>query len=950
MKENKFGIEEENQYGTLIAFSFLFFVVCFIYLSVIIKYLIQYYHKKKLCVFWIDYCILIFTSMVFIAIYIVDLFLHKKREEIFRNENERIFPIVILLSLAAMCYTIIYSLLFDGIAAFQLSVKMNKMLKIKENDFFALSEKIKNINVSNIINFKNMKYYYKYYIIFALLNIVFLVICFLTYINTATPTDTPTATTTDDNPEFSFYDYFNYLLRFYHLIILVSFILIIIYMNKSKKSLLKKQYFNSNRIAQKVYDVYFSHIIYFTDIFSFKLVTDLIINIPALFFLSLEKFNVFTFILSEFVIILYIFLGGNENLSIDKICKAGKISKPIQILFCFKKIDFHFGEKDRRVIFEEFNFNYSKEEKEVINSLNITILKNIENRLIEFDNDEKLNESREDDSIFGIDNNSTTNFLNKKSNTIIDIDFKTVQEFYLIQKIIMLFFTTNKDVYESAMEAMNESCSPIKKLNQGRKIKAMNINSQNKDIDRDIYMTNINRASRLSIKESKRMKSLLKLSENDIFTSIEEKEIYEGLKNKFNLKNETYTYKIESLFSSELFELFPFYQMKINTIINSLNPTININLFKKFVKRNNDANLKNDSISNRNSSIFIKSHKNSESDSESDDDETGIKEDNKKEIENNFYYTYDLYLMYEIYDRKDFVDSEELNMIITEYNKYLLTMVKNMNYSFLPLILGIFSLDIYDLNKIIIVYRNPLYFSNFSHFNHWINYYITEEPEIIRVSSLFNEVIDVNEIEIKNGLELNEIDYDEVEKNLQNDYSFLKKIKNIYPIIHLFIGNENQDGEEQGLFKGGDQSEFKNKKNIFTENSILGEFSSANKDMEIIDVLNRNISISNYNEGSNTLSNFANENSLFDKEYYYMSGNIIRTIKIYFTHLFRRNCELNKKNKKLDNDKYLIDSESYCNFLQKQLISFLNKKSLFDDEEKDGNNDDIDNNKIKNKK
>ena len=289
-------------------------------------------------------------------------------------------------------------------------------------------------------------------------------------------------------------------------------------------------------------------------------------------------------------------------------------------------------------------------------------------------------------------------------------------------------------------------------------------------------------------------------------------------------------------------------------------------------------------------------------------------------------------------------------MIITEYNKYLLTMVKNMNYSFLPLILGIFSLDIYDLNKIIIVYRNPLYFSNFSHFNHWINYYITEEPEIIRVSSLFNEVIDVNEIEIKNGLELNEIDYDEEEKNLQNDYSFLKKIKNFYPIIHLFIGNENQDGEEQGLFKGGDQSEFKNKKNIFTENTILGEFSSANKDMEIIDVLNKNISISNYNEGSNTLSNFANENSLFDKEYYYMSGNIIRTIKIYFTHLFRRNCELNKKNKKLDKDKYLIDSESYCNFLQKQLISFLNKKSLFDDEEKDENNDDIDNNKIKNKK
>ena len=53
----------------------------------------------------------------------------------------------------------------------------------------------------------------------------------------------------------------------------------------------------------------------------------------------------------------------------------------------------------------------------------------------------------------------------------------------------------------------------------------------------------------------------------------------------------------------------------------------------------------------------------------------------------------------------------ELNLIET---------IKNINYTVILLILGVFNIEICGENKIIILYRNPLYFSNFNLFNHWI--------------------------------------------------------------------------------------------------------------------------------------------------------------------------------------------------------------------------------------
>lgn len=820
--------------------------------------------------------------------------------------SKNIFSILIITSLCIMCFTIIDTLLFDSITAILLSFKMNKLKSIKTKDLMQVTQKCKNINIIDILKIKT---HYIYYIIFPVINTFFIILAILAFMDTDI---------SHFDGIFNLKSYFGYLLRYYHLSVLALLIISIIYMNVSKGSLLKKEYFNKNRIAKKVYDIHFTQIVYFTDVISFKLIADLIMNVPALFFLTLAQFNTFSLIISEFMIFLYIFIGGSEYFVIDEDSKAGVINKYIKFWFCFKKLNFHFGEKDHRAILDDFNFQYSAEEQNILQSLNLTMVKNIEYKLIDDGNNlerEEENEFIELQTNKSLKKNITNNLIKKKI-----LDFKNISEFYLVQKLLMIFFQKNEKIYDNSLKNMEENGIQIKKLGKERitqRKSKVSLNSTDNS-----FGSNVNRISRMSIQESKKIITKIESKQNDLFTSFEEKELFEELRLKFNIKDEDYTFNLESIFASDFFELFPFFQMTIRTILRSLNPARNLKIFSKFIQRKTEEKRKY-TIKNIKSksriSIINKIKKVNILDDSSDSDDDNLK--NSKELEKDLYYTYDLFLMYEMYDKKDFINYNELKDIILSYKKYLFSVVKNMNYSFLPLIIGIFELEIYDSKKVIILYRNPLYFTNFSKFNHWINFYLTEDPEKIKVSSMYNDIININEIEIKNSLQLNSLDYDEIKKNLENDYKFLSELNKVYPIIHLFIGDET----------GTNKEDFKNKKkrrndnfyySSYNENSILGDVSlSGEESFGMLDMIG-DISINDlYNEDANNINELT---SLFDKEYYTMSGNDIRTIKVYFTNLFRKDCTLtNELNP---------DARDYCDYLQEQLNNYLLNSTLFEDE------------------
>ena len=112
-----------------------------------------------------------------------------------------------------------------------------------------------------------------------------------------------------------------------------------------------------------------------------------------LLFMSSAKFDSWTLIVSEIAIFLYIFFGGSEYFVIDRHSKAGRMNKFIQIFFCLKKLDFHFGEKDVRSIFDQIKFDYSKEEKNILDNLNIKIIKNVEYDLLKDENENSFSNS-----------------------------------------------------------------------------------------------------------------------------------------------------------------------------------------------------------------------------------------------------------------------------------------------------------------------------------------------------------------------------------------------------------------------------------------------------------------------------------------------------------------------------------------------------------------------------
>jgi hypothetical protein len=297
--------------------------------------------------------------------------------------------------------------------------------------------------------------------------------------------------------------------------------------------------------------------------------------------------------------------------------------------------------------------------------------------------------------------------------------------------------------------------------------------------------------------------------------------------------------------------------------------------------------------------------------------------DNK--TENNLFYTYNSLLMMEVYEPEEFISFEELQKFTLSYGSYLLDTIKNINYTFIPLILGIFNIEICGENKVVILYRNPLFFTNSSHFNHWINFCITEGPERLKVSILQNDVIDVNEIEIKNSLKMNETDYDEIINNIKKDFNFFMKMNiQVYPIINLFIGDENGSG---GGIIGNN--------NDANESSLMGDTSLQQNNLSgLLNNLDEggfNNNISNSGKDKNNIEEDLYEtetNSLVDKEYYSMTGNDIHTLKIYFTHFFRLDCELNKQNDK--NDNMILKSNHYCQYLEGQLQTYLTKTTLFE--------------------
>ena len=917
------SINYDNQlYISILIFSISSFIIFLLYFLSIIIYLKQNYHTKKINLFWINYSIINFVFILFLGLYILKLFIRKKERENSPNLLSSDFlSVIINILLVMFIYSIITNLILDFISAFKAYDKIKKLslINIKESKYLEL--KLKEIKLQNIFNENS---YFIFFIIVNIIHIGFLLLFILAYLDT---------NITRTAGFFNINHFFNYLVKNYYFIVLLCFLVYMILLTKWKKLLMNSNYYNPNLFDQKLFNIYSNRAIYYTNILNYQFIIEALLNIPIILFLLIQKISILSFIILYFSMFSYIYLGGTFYLNLDENNNVTDFPTLVKKLFCFNNKTIYFRDKKIKDVFDDFIYHYDNNETTKINDLELTLFKKY--RL------EKLNDPQSnmyplqtnDDKIFNSSRklfNYDPNLINRnisildkrnnsdfpKSNKKTVIDFTSLCDYYIIYKLLYLYFKENRDVYDNLFRKMNDDTGVFKKIlfesNPFRRKSSLGLNTSltnnnfGHTVNKQDFITNIERISRISIIDSKKIKTSLKLSNNDLILSLEEKDLFDEFKLKYGFDNSDIDFKIESMFSENFSEISPFFQLKIDDIIKALIPSHNKKYFNIFMKK---------------ISPF------------------------KNKIEQNLFMTYDSLLIIEVYEQKEFLSSDDLKKFVFHYKKYLTDTVKNLDYTFLPLLVGIFNIDISGLNKIVIMYRNPLHFTLYNHFNNWITFYINESTEKLKASLILDDVIDLNEIEVKNALKINEADYDEVKKNFKQDLLFIKEVNvPIYPVVRLFIGDENN------ALKNMDSNNLGFNKNYkatnMNEPSVLDE--STHKQQNLSDLLEisdmGNLSLSK--KISNDI--FENElNSILEREYYSMSGNDIHTIKIYFTNLFRTGNELTRKKRDFLNDNKDDVSLSYRKFIEDELFNYLSKASSFlDDKEKEEKEKEKENNDI----
>ena len=595
MKENE--LYNKLNYLGIIILLFFILILCLIYFSVVIYYIIKN-HNKNITVLWIDYCITISIGIIFTILYLIIL-LTKKNERIVKLKSLYSNKLIIstLSFLLLYFYAIINNLVFDIIKSIEISYKLIKFNKIKDKNLPDVIEKFKKINIMNYVNL-NKHYYFE--IIINIINFILVGFFIVIYTNIDI-----------QNNFFSLKNHNIYFMKYYDLIVLLILIICSSLVYVLKKCLINNKYYTDNKFIMNIYNIHFKQIVYYIDFLFIKISIDLFVNIPIIYYIALSKFNTIAIIFFEICSFIFVFVGGNILLSIDHKNKSrdinNKIIKPklLNILFIFKDFHLRFNDNGLYSFMNEYEYysNLPLGDKKKLSELNINFIEKNEDV---FDNNNTITITT------NITNNNNTNIYNvnnnkynlneikeinipvkeKKDNPDDDdnSEFNTSSEFYILYKLLFIFFDKNKDLYNNLLK--------IIKKNVSRKSKEGDNNN------REELLINIEKVKQFSELESKNLNLLLKLHQNDIFKTSQEQELYEEFNQKYKKdKNSKIDFIIESLSQKPLFEIFPFLQIKIENILKALKPSNNINVFKKFLNKSSNKSSSRNSkkTSNKNS-------------------------------------------------------------------------------------------------------------------------------------------------------------------------------------------------------------------------------------------------------------------------------------------------------------------------------------------------------------
>ena len=829
--------------------------------------------RKKIILFWVDFFLVIIIALLITSVYLYILITEKTREELNESTSHLHYILVSLMIMLQICFNTI--MVFNIIKLINLISNYKKFFKVKGKNINEISNDLKNINIYSIIN--KTKYIIQFIIVYVIQLVIYALFLF-------------------------FKDKLVYVINTFKFVSCFLFILMMFVKglhNKYKSKLVCLNFYNNNIVILKLFNSQMNFGLYVSEIISYKILIDSLGIIPIIMYSFIGRIHSFSFIISLLLLYAYVLLSGNLYMTIDRNNRTINLTGLARWIFFFRKINYVL---DNDVdLYEDFDFELNEVEAKVFSEVNASFLNdNIKLDLIEnayignVDLLDNLNERLSD--VRRITTNMVNvNPLQQRQNNKIAIN--TPENYYIVCKMVYRYFEQNQLVYMENERKMEEEASPFKKLMFSDKEESIPTFNMSRTFRASFmtkeYIDGLSRVSRMSQLVDRKIKVTYRTGFNNLFSSVEEKEYREAFRKKYAMYEPTKSeFRIETLFNNELLELFPFYQIHVQDLLKSLDPSNNKDIFYNLATQKNDA--QNVSLLSTNSG----------------------------------FYTHDSFLFFEVYEANDFPD-ETLHTFVVKYKEYLLNTLKEMEFTFIPIIVGIYNITILDNDKLIFLYRHPLSFTHYSQFNQWINFIVTEEPESIKVSTELNSVIDINEIEIKNNIKLPSDQYQELKTALLNDISFIVNTLNMntFPIANLFVGSESIGANMFNIIDS-----MSGEDNL---NQSSGGAGTVHKDKSFNVLLkDQTLDVSMF--GGNVIGNKMRKEggselvSLFEKEYLMVRNNNNYTIKIYFTNFFRKSCAVNEREKEKQNERHQLSADTYCMYVQDRLLNYLHEsKELF---------------------
>lgn len=492
--------------------------------------------------------------------------------------------------------------------------------------------------------------------------------------------------------------------------------LVVYFLKFYKKKILENNYYSSNLIMLAIYNVNMSKIVFFNEFLTYKSIIDFVSCFPYLIFFIVGSISLFCWIISLLVYTIYLFIIGAIYLYVDKTNKL-RIKKLPRMIFLLNCFNFNFGEKEKAKLFDEYLLDWNTDESRLLGDLNVSKIQLDPIMELETDPDNKLMKG------------------------YLPVNF------YLIFKILHRYYSSNKEAFH-ILEEENKTLLSNEMTN---------------------LLSNIHR--KFTFQSSSFLNSKDDLNYCDEFQTNYVSKSYSKMDgNKQNLANE---FVVESLYCNKINQLFLAFKIKVEDIIESLNPKTNYSL----------------------SNLFW-----------------NIKSEDKSY---NHFYSHDNIIMFEIYDYEEesqFLSKNQIEIFVDEYLRYFTELISQKKKTFLPFILGIFKISYYDYSKLIVVSKN-------SGLNHFSNE--SKTSFIVPISEIENKIIKLqgetgkSVEEIKNKIKLNKETFTEIMSTLGSDIKLIDKLNFAsFFKINLLIIQEGENESSNAINESSTSS-----KNTYSDNS-----------------------------------------------------------------------------------------------------------------------------------